>query len=258
MDELLEVALAHENVLAAFSALPPHLPGGLVDVVDGFLMAFTKSITRMFNQVLPIGIGAGPNGLANAVEQARATGVCWVLQLRDGIDDHLLLTVEQLGLVEDKESQPAMIRTGPLSGDAHLPRDFEIRRAIDAAGFDDHVAAGTPTMRTWLGEGLLSDPDVALFTGYVDGAPVAKSMSVSSGSCVGIYNVSTDPSCRRKGYGWAMTATAMRHGITAGCSAATLQASPMGLSVYAAHGFRTLFRYRLFGEPPALPAEASV
>lgn len=205
----------------------------------------------MFNQVLPAIQGATPKALTNAVEGARATGVGWVLQLRDGIDDALLPAVHQLGLVEDEESMPAMLRTDLEAVERPLLQGFEVRRAVDAAGFDDHVATGSPTMRTWLGDGLLNNPNVALFVGYADCAPVAKSMSIRSGNVIGIYNVGTAQSCRRRGFGWAMTATAIRHGSAAGCTAATLQASPMGLSVYAAHNFRTLFRYRAFGDPPA-------
>ena len=76
-------------------------------------------------------------------------------------------------------------------------------------------------------------------------------MSFRSDGTVGIYNVGTAESVRRRGYGWALTLAAIRAGAEAGCTLATLQSAAMAQSLYEVHGFRTLYRYRAFSDPLA-------
>jgi ribosomal protein S18 acetylase RimI-like enzyme len=129
------------------------------------------------------------------------------------------------------------------------PAEFAIhlRTAADIAGLDPDLNA------TWLGPGIVDDPTAALFVGYAEGAPIATSMSIHTTHVTGIYNVGVSEAARRRGYGWAMTLAAIMAGVQAGCTIASLQSSPMGYPVYAAHGFRTLFGYRRFRipRPPA-------
>ena len=102
-----------------------------------------------------------------------------------------------------------------------------------------------------MGAGIINDPDVALFIGYLDGTPVSTSMSFRTGAVVGVYNVGTAAVARRRGIGWAMTAAAIVAGANAGATVATLQSSAMAASMYEAHGFRRLFQYRLFSPSDA-------
>jgi ribosomal protein S18 acetylase RimI-like enzyme len=127
----------------------------------------------------------------------------------------------------------------------HRVRDSaQFERFVDTAGANS--SANAELVETFLGRGIVEEHDVALLLGVLDGTPVATSISIRSGDVVGVYNVGTAEPARRRGIGWAMTAAAIVAGAERGTTTATLQSSPMAESMYAAHGFRTLFHYRLF------------
>jgi len=249
-DEL--ARLAHLNNVAAFSSLPPHQGGGFVRRIGGVVVAVTRSPIAIFNEVLPVDDAVDAAIFLEAVEVVRATRSRWVTHLREGVDDALLTVVHDLDLEEHDADRPlpAMVLT-ELPMTVELPDGFQVRRVIDRQGFADFLrtSEGNSNLtETWLGPGIVDDPTVALFVGYVEGRPVATSIATRTDPVIGVYGVGTVQAARRRGYGWAMTATAIVHGARAGCSIATLQSSSMGMPMYEAHGFRTLFHYRLFGD----------
>jgi hypothetical protein len=176
------------------------------------------------------------------------------------VDDALLPVAGQLGLVERQDaSWPAMVLTD-LPPEPVVAEGLQIRHTADGSGFEEHfrasaaVAGADPALwATWLGPGLAEDPAWTMVTGYADGGPVARSMSYRTGDVVGVYNVGTIASARRRGYGWAVTLAAIMSGVAAGATVATLQSSGMALLMYQAHGFRALFRYRAFCRARACP-----
>ena len=135
---------------------------------------------------------------------------------------------------------------------------YEIRRAIDRAGLEDHIhtaAAGfdmaEELIRGVVAPNLLDRDDVAIYIGYTDGEPVATGLGFRTGSTIGVYNIATVESSRGRGYGAAMTRRVVADGLAAGCDVAILQASPMGLPIYERLGFRTVVEYMGYVEPPA-------
>jgi GNAT superfamily N-acetyltransferase len=81
-------------------------------------------------------------------------------------------------------------------------------------------------------ENILSNENIQILVGTLDGEPVATSMSfIHNGTC-GIYLVATLEPFRGLGIGRDMTLRAMKIGKELGCSQATLQSTNMGLSVY--------------------------
>ena len=93
---------------------------------------------------------------------------------------------------------------------------------------------------------MAADPDVRLFTGRLDGRPVATSIAIRSGDVSGVYGVGTHESARRRGVGTAVTWAAVEAGRAWGCDTIVLQASDMGLPVYERMGFRTVVSYETF------------
>ena len=245
---------AHTNMVEAFASLPAYQDGGFVRRGDDVLIAATGSPIALFNEILPVGAQVSPDALADAVQVLRDAGLAGLLQVRDGLDDGLVPVLRRLGLEEvPAVSWPAMVITD-LPGALQLPGGLEIRRVADPEALADHLCAtgGDPAVTaTWLGPGILDDPAWSLFVGYVDGQPVARSMGFCHDGTVGVYNVGTRESVRRRGYGWALTEAALIVGADAGCTVATLQSSAMAQSMYEAHGFRTLFGYRAFRLVPA-------
>lgn len=256
MHDIELASLAHLNMVAAFASLPPHQPRGFVQRINGVVIAATGSQIAFFNEVLPVDSNVDPGALIEAVRIVRHSGLKWVTQLREGIDDSLLAVVGKLGLQNDAADFLTAMALIDIPRNLALPDGFDVQRVIDDAGFQDHLdtaafAAGADSglFTSWLGPGIVDDPAVALFVGYENGTPVSTSLSVRTGEIVGIYNVNTLEVARRRGYGWATTAAAAVSAARAGCTIAVLQSSEMAKPIYEAHGFRTLFRYRIFREP---------
>ena len=85
-----------------------------------------------------------------------------------------------------------------------------------------------------------------MYTGFLDGEPVATSALFMSNHVAGVYNVATQDAYRRRGLGAAMTWQAVHDGANAGCLLASLQASEMGRPVYERMGFRTVTSYKTY------------
>lgn len=85
-------------------------------------------------------------------------------------------------------------------------------------------------IETFMGPAIVSDPNYALFVGLLEGVPVATVDRALHAGCRRhlLYNVSTAPNVRRRGYGWAMTSAALSSGAARGCEIGVLQASAMG------------------------------
>ena len=96
-----------------------------------------------------------------------------------------------------------------------------------------------------------ADPAVQLFVGRLGGRAVGTSIAIQSASASGIVAVGTLPEARRRGVGAAVSWAAVSAGAEHGHDTIVLQASPMGYSVYAAMGFRTVVPYAAFSRASA-------
>lgn len=142
-----------------------------------------------------------------------------------------------------------------------LPDGVELRRLGSAGEAEDYWRVATASYSS-LGfppevfryyedhAGLVADNAVALLA-YLDGRPVSIAMTILSHGVAGIYWVGSLEEARGRGLGRAVTAAAVNAGFDLGAELASLQASPMGESLYAAMGFETIFSYRLLmAQPP--------
>jgi GNAT superfamily N-acetyltransferase len=98
---------------------------------------------------------------------------------------------------------------------------------------------------------FVADPDVELFTGWLEGQPAGTSLAIRSGEVSGVYNVGVVPGARRRGVGTALTWASVAAGRAWGCEPIVLQATEMAIPMYEAMGFRTVASYAVFREPPA-------
>jgi ribosomal protein S18 acetylase RimI-like enzyme len=78
---------------------------------------------------------------------------------------------------------------------------------------------------------------------------VASAISVDHEGDCGIFNMSTLPGVRRRGFGAALTRRHVHDARARGCHTASLQATPMAERVYASVGFRDLGRILEFAPP---------
>ncbi|MDH6218332.1 GNAT family N-acetyltransferase [Streptomyces pseudovenezuelae] len=92
---------------------------------------------------------------------------------------------------------------------------------------------------------VLTDPSLAEIDGMtfylaeLDGVPVGTGMTAVTGDLTGLFNITTLPAHRRRGYGRAITLDMIRATFTTGAPTTYLYASEMGEPVYTAAGFRT-------------------
>jgi GNAT superfamily N-acetyltransferase len=89
-----------------------------------------------------------------------------------------------------------------------------------------------------------------------DGHAVASAYTHQHRTDCGIYAVATLPPWRRRGLARVLVEHILAHAHDAGMRTASLQSTPMGLSVYQALGFRAVGRYEewLHSPAPAPPA----
>jgi len=254
-------------MIEALALAGANVEGALIRRQDGVALIATGLPLRIFNQVLVDGEGATPAAITSAVERTRERGDRFIVSLRTGSDDRFIPLMGELGLVplSDDPWLPGMaLDPLPEGSPATLP-GYEIRPATDASGLEDHIltcAGGFEMQLDWLravmGPSILEHPDATVYVGYLDDQPVSTGLGLRVDRTIGIYNISTLPTARRRGYGEAMTMRIVADGAAVGCDVATLEASEMGYPIYARLGFRKVVDYMGYVEPASIaPAPAS-
>lgn len=112
------------------------------------------------------------------------------------------------------------------------PEDVAEFEAVSVRGFgseDDTIEPGT-----FHPPSGLDDDAMHMFTGRVDGRPVAAAMGYVLDDAVGVFGVATVASARQRGYGTALTRAAM---LTDTGLPAVLAPSPQAANMYRRLGF---------------------
>jgi ribosomal protein S18 acetylase RimI-like enzyme len=167
--------------------------------------------------------------------------VPWCIQVRGEPTAEILEIAESHGL-NGRHALPLMVRQaepvpapGPYTVRTLDGKDSEVFAEVLAAGFE----APLEVMAAFAAPALLEAPWA---TGYLvengEGEPVATGYGLRSGEHIGVFNISTPPRQRRRGYGRAATEAVMRDGFAAGARFAYLQASEDGYALYESLGFR--------------------
>ncbi len=140
-----------------------------------------------------------------------------------------------------------------LPAEAALPANLRIERVQDerqlqawlvasAAGFETTVPSAQPYYDAYACLGFAPDAAFQHYIGYLDETPVTSSTLLLAEGIAGVFDVSTPPDFRRRGFGRAITLAAMRAARASGYRSACLQASHEGFSVYEKLGFVTQFQ----------------
>lgn len=258
MDDAELARREHENMIASLAVAGSQVAGAVTRRTDGVALIATGLPLLVLNQVIVDGDDATTAAIAVAVAVTRGRRDRFVVSLRMGTDDRFVPLMAELGLepMSDEPPMPGMALHPIPAGMPPTIAGHSIRRITDTAGLDDHVrtvAAGfgmdEAPVAAFMGRGLLDRPDTAIYVGYTNGEPVTAGLGIRTGDTIGVYNIATRESARRRGYGAAMTARIAADGAAAGSEVASLQASPMGLSTYERLGYRTVVRYTWYAEP---------
>jgi GNAT superfamily N-acetyltransferase len=123
--------------------------------------------------------------------------------------------------------------------EVRLVEGAEIPESIDVMleGFEmpDFIHEAFHGMRA-----LVDSEQMIQVTAWLDGRAVGCGSGWVSGSTVGLYNITTLPRARRRGIGYAVTATLVNAAFERGATAVVLHASDDGLPVYERLGFESV------------------
>lgn len=249
IDDVL-AADADRNFIGSFGKLVEHRPDGSVRWFGGAFAFVSMIPITIFNGVV-VARPTRPDELARAVEWIENHGVVFRAWIRERYADELAPALLARGLEREEWVQPDMVLRLPAEIPAPAP-GVTVLEVEDIAGAEDPlrllIASGIdePTARTVFTPGFVSDPDVRVFVGRLDGKPVSHATAIRTGDVSGVYAVGTQLEARRRGVGTAATWAAVGAGRDWGCRSVFLQSSEMGYGVYRAMGFTDVTRSVMF------------
>lgn len=249
------VAAANLNYVGSYRKLVEHSADGEMREVGGVIAFVTGLPIAMFNGCVVVE-PATAEELETALEWVSARGLPYQVWIDERIAPGLGEVAIAHGLERDAGALPGMVLHPPPEPPPASPGVTVL--PVNEAGLAEYLGVWVEAeLPPELADRLFSpsfaaDPDVQLFTARLDGRPVGTSVAIRTGDVAGVYAVSTLATARRRGVGTAATWAAVAAGAAWGCDTIVLQASEMGLSVYAAMGFRTVVPYATFRHPPAV------
>lgn len=191
---------------------------------------------------------------ARAFFAARDRGFALWVRGGEPVDRDLELAAEAGGLQAVYE-MPEMVLGGRVEG-RPAPEGVELARVASESDAADYWRVATEAYAS-IGfppeifafyddpQGLWGE-NVVAFLARADGRPAGIAMTIVSHGVAGIYWVGCTENVRGRGLGWAVTTAAVNAGFDLGAASASLQASPMGESLYRAMGFETICDYKLY------------
>jgi len=218
-------------------------------------MTFPALPLPIFNSVI---VSSSPcAGLADSIHETEAGGLPCGVQLQPGADPTVDAEVAALGFTT-QEAMPGMTVTPAelQEGGRDKQDNLEIVRAATTADLNDAVLtaergfdAPPGSMRPLYPERALEGDDFLVYLGRVDGVTVTTAIGCRTGREVAVFAVATPAEHRRRGYGGAVTAQAMRDGFQQGADLGWLQTSELGEPVYRRLGFSHTTSHVLLSRP---------
>ncbi|MFN8616244.1 MAG: GNAT family N-acetyltransferase [Dehalococcoidia bacterium] len=227
-------------------------PGGCVERIGPWLCIDAGLGVSKFNIAVVVDLVIRPRAaLREAMEWFAMRGINARLDLRGSVDGGVLAAsmVEGFtfwGREPSMVMHPLPPQTSRATGsievrEARTPEDIALYCEVDREEYGDQQ------FQAAMAERARQLPGVTLHLGLVDGRPVARSMSMTSGELVGVYNVYVAPSQRRRGFGGELTVAAIEAGRARGATAACLESTEAGFSLYESLGFRRIDDYIIVG-----------
>lgn len=253
---------AHLNLVESSRQLFELDPGAEVEAGAGWLFgAGRSSHPTISNAAFRADDDLDPGELlerAQAFFATRSRG--FALWARGGApeDDDLIDAAGEAGL-QQVYAMPEMV-LGHRAEELPLPEGVELHRVVSPVEAEEYWQVATAAYASlgfppeifafYEDHAGLSAENAAAFLARLDSEPAGIAMTIVSHGVAGIYWVGSTERARGRGLGSTMTATAVNAGFEMGAEVASLQASPMGESLYRKMGFETIYEYRLFACPP--------
>jgi ribosomal protein S18 acetylase RimI-like enzyme len=253
---------AHLNLIESSRRLFELDPGAEVEDRGGWMFGAGRATHPVIsNAAFRRDDELDPQGLlerARGFFGGRGRGFAVWARAGETADDDLIAACEKAGM-QMVYAMPEMVAGGRVE-ERPAPKGIELRRVASGEDAADYwrVAASAyaslgfpPDVFAFYenDEGLRAD-GVAAFIAQADERPAGIAMTIVSHGVAGIYWVGCTEEARGRGLGWSVTAAAVNAGFAMGAEIASLQASPMGESLYRHMGFETIYDYRLYLRPP--------
>lgn len=231
------------NFARHVSWLQERTAGMFVSDADGAMVTDSGLPSDTFNVVCHSRADVRIDRVLAHFETVRRPFSWWVGPEDLPVDLSALL--EEAGL-HAAESELAMSLELHTLADVRVPEPLRIERVRtreQLADFARIAAPADPAAVAFYAQtaaaALTSDCPLRFYLGYADDQAVASSEVTLTGTIAGVYNVSTLPEHRRRGFGTAMTAAPLLEARRDGATLAILQATPAGASIYRRIGFRS-------------------
>ncbi|MDQ6877774.1 MAG: GNAT family N-acetyltransferase [Candidatus Dormibacteraeota bacterium] len=234
------------------------VPGGWTRANGAGLAGVTGVAVPTLNGVWVDKVDPDIEEVSELLDQVLATGLPHCLQFRSGASFRLadlavgrgMAHLEDIPLMvlEDAGQLDAAKTVKGLAIRELTPVEAPLHARIAAQGFEVPPEMFLQLMTPQ----VLATPGLRCYVGEADGQPVSTGLGVTLGSRVGIFNIATLRSHRRRGYGAAVTARAVADGLAGEARWSWLQSSEDGYAVYERLGFRTVEKWPCWisGETP--------
>jgi ribosomal protein S18 acetylase RimI-like enzyme len=249
---------AHLNLVESSRRLFELDSGAEVENGDGWMLGAGRANHPVIsNAAFRIDDDVAPDRLlerARSFFGSRGRGFAVWARAGEAADRDLIAACESDGL-QNVFEMPEMVLGAPVE-ERPAPEGIELGRVGSAEDVADYWRVASSSYAS-LGfppevfafyddaEGLFADR-VAAFLARRDVRPVGIAMTIVSHGVAGIYWVGCTEEARGRGLGWSVTAAAVNAGFEMGAGISSLQASPMGESLYRRMGFETIYDYRLY------------
>jgi GNAT superfamily N-acetyltransferase len=250
--ELVDGAVdAWYEAIRAFALLQPG--GQFREGKDGTRLLITGAQMAFLNGVLSSARVPDAEAIAALVPPRETFGVPWSIQVRGDQPNQRIVDLATECGKEQHFSLPFMVRLLDDSSEHTIRTDSLIIRratvedhftyqAAMAAGFEGPVELFSP----FSAPAVLSAPRMTAWLAEEQGIPVGTGFGVHVRDWVGIFNISTHPNYRSRGYGKAMIATVLRDAFEAGVRGAFLHGTPAGVLLYESMGFTRAENWTVF------------
>nr|WTC14099.1 GNAT family N-acetyltransferase [Streptomyces anthocyanicus] len=228
---------------------------------DGFHRAGTNGTSELvtgapmplLNGVISTARDADADELAAFAASPKLKSVAWSVQVRgEQVEDRIVAMAGDHGL-RQRMLLPFMLKELD-AGDLGKPEadGVKVRRVLGDEGdvYRTVMAAGyegpEEIFSIFTAPSVMDHVSMRAYLAEVEGVPVATSFGVLVDDLVGVFNIAVPPQHRRHGYGRAATAAVLRDAYEQGARTAFLHASPLGVPLYEAMGFRLTENWTLF------------
>lgn len=242
------VADANDNLQTAFVRLADYNPLGESQQFGGLTAVFSGVPIPLFNRIFVFDIPPYDD-LAAAVAWMTEKEMPFWVTVSDPIIDAVDDLTGDLDLMRLDNPEPGMTLD---SLDEIPPNESiaDIDVVTDPDELHDWITVAAPvfeipqdTAEQITPDSILTDDQIRMFVGRVDGQPVACGQLVQTGDVAGVYTIGVVEELRREGIGEAMTWEVLRAGRERGCNVGVLQSSEMGYPLYDRMGFETVVTY---------------